>query len=285
MIQIGSYNNLKVIRTSPEGIILSDGEQEVLLPEHQVTRKVEMGDELFAFVYQNKEGDAIATTKRPYACAGDFAFLKLVAKTEDGGFLDLGIDKDIFIPSNQRQPLVVGHRYIVYLFLDKIDGKLTATTWLDDHIQKDPAGLEAGDEVSLLISEISELGYSAVINNKYVGLLYRDEVYEDLQIGQTCTGYITKIREENNLIDLSLRQQGFDFILTSKDEVLDVLKQNQVIPLGDKSSPEEIRDQLRMSKKAFKKIIGMLYKERLITIADYEIRLAAPAEQTEDKQA
>jgi predicted RNA-binding protein (virulence factor B family) len=274
MIKAGTYNSLKAVRTAAEGIILSDGTEEVLLPEHQITKPVEIGDDLFVFVYQNKEGETIATTKRPHACAGDFAFLKVVAKTDNGAFLDLGIDKDIFIPLNQRQPLMVGKSYVVYVYLDKIDGKLTATTWLDDHIDRDPAGLEVGEEVSLLISEISDLGYSAIINNKHIGLLYRDEVYEDLEVGQTCSGYVKKIREDSNLIDLTLRQQGFGFILGSKDELLELLKRSGgVLPFGDKSSPDEIHEQLKMSKKAFKKISGMLYKERLIEISDFEIRL------------
>ncbi|MDF3077625.1 MAG: RNA-binding protein [Sphingobacteriaceae bacterium] len=274
MIQAGTYNSLKAVRTAAEGIILSDGTEEVLLPEHQITKPVEIGDDLFVFVYQNKEGETIATTKRPHACAGDFAFLKVVAKTDNGAFLDLGIDKDIFIPLNQRQPLMAGKSYVVYVYLDKIDGKLTATTWLDDHIDRDPVGLEVGEEVSLLISEISDLGYSAIINNKHIGLLYRDEVYEDLEVGQTCSGYVKKIREDSNLIDLTLRQQGFGFILGSKDELLELLKRSGgVLPFGDKSSPEEIHEQLKMSKKAFKKISGMLYKERLIEISDFEIRL------------
>lgn len=272
MIQIGTYNYLKVKNTTPEGLILTDGEQDALLPEKQ---EAEEGEELFVFVYHHKDGRVMATSKRPYAAAGDFAFLKVVDETDNGSFMDIGIDKDLFVPANkQEHPLQLGKKYVVYVYVDKHDGKLTATTWLDDKVETDLSDLEEGDEVSLLICDTSELGYSAIINNKYLGLLYRNEVYEELEIGESRVGYIKKIRPEDNKVDLSMRPLGFDFILDSRDSVLDILKESGgVISLGDKSSPEDIRQQLKMSKKAFKQVIGGLYKQRLITISDHEIRL------------
>ena len=272
MIQIGTYNYLKVKNTTPEGLILTDGEQDALLPE---TPEAEPGEELFVFVYHHKDGRLMATSKRPYAAVGDFAFLKVVDETDNGSFMDIGIDKDLFVPSNkQEHPLQLGKQYVVYVYIDKHDGKLTATTWLDDKVDTDLSDLEEGDEVSLLICDTSDLGYSAIINNKYMGLLYRNEVYEELEIGESRVGYIKKIRPEDNKVDLSLRPLGFDFILDSRDSVLDILKESGgVINLGDKSSPEEIRQQMKMSKKAFKQVIGGLYKQRLITISDHEIRL------------
>ena len=272
MIQIGTYNYLKVKNTTPEGLVLTDGEQDALLPEKH---DAEEGEELFVFVYHHKDGRVMATSKRPYAAVGDFAFLKVVDETDNGSFMDIGIDKDLFVPANkQEHPLQLGKKYVVYVYLDKHDGKLTATTWLDDKVETDLSDLEEGDEVSLLICDTSDLGYSAIINNKYMGLLYRNEVYEELEIGESRVGYIKKIRPEDNKVDLSLRPLGFDFILDSRDSVLDILKESGgVIGLGDKSSPEDIRQQMKMSKKAFKQVIGGLYKQRLITIADYEIRL------------
>ncbi len=273
MVHIGNYNFLTVKRSAPEGLILTDGEQDILLPQ-RVKTAATPGEELFVFVYHHKDGRVIATDKRPYACVGDFAFLKVVDETETGAYLDLGIDKDVFIPAKQKQPLEIGREYVVYVYLDERDGKMAATTWLDDHIDTEVPDLEEGEEVSLLIYDTSELGYSAIINNRYGGLLYRNEVYEALHVGQTCTGFVKKIRPETNKIDLSLRPIGFDFILDSKNEVLDLLKENGgVLALGDKSDPGEIRERLKMSKKAFKQVIGGLYRERLITLSDYEIRL------------
>ena len=217
----------------------------------------------------------MATSKRPYAAAGDFAYLKVVDETDNGSFMDIGIDKDLFVPSSkQEQPLQLGKKYVVYLYVDQHDGKLTATTWLDDKVETDLSDLEEGDEVSMLIFDSSELGYSVIFNNKYMGLLYRNEVYEELETGESRVGYIKKIRPADNKVDLSLRPLGFDFILDSRDSVLDMLRETGgVLGLGDKSSPDDIRQQLKMSKKAFKQVIGGLYKQRLITISDYEVRL------------
>ena len=199
----------------------------------------------------------------------------MVDQTDNGSFLDLGIEKDLFLPaSKQRRPIELGKEYVVFIYVDDNDGKLTASTWLEDNIETDLSDLEEGDQVSLLISEKSELGYSAIINNKYMGLLYADEVYEELRVGESRSGYIKKIRADINKIDLSLRPIGFDFILDSRDIVLDILKENGgILNLGDKSSPEEIRQRLKMSKKAFKQVIGGLYKQRLIALSDYDIKL------------
>jgi predicted RNA-binding protein (virulence factor B family) len=272
MVQIGTYNYLVVKGTNAEGLILSDGEQDVMMPEKT---DAGIGEELFVFVYHHQDGRIMATSKRPYAAAGDFAYLKVIDETDNGSFMDIGIEKDLFVPaSKQEQPLQIGKKYVVYVYVDQNDGKLTATTWLDDKVDTDLSDLEEGDEVSLLICDTSDLGYSAIINNKYMGLLYRNEVYEELHIGELRVGYIKKIRPEDNKVDLSMRPIGFDFILDSRDAVLDLLKETGgVLNLGDKSSPEDIRQQLKMSKKAFKQVIGGLYKQRLITISDEEIRL------------
>ena len=279
MIEVGTYNYLRVKDISPEGVILTDGEQEVLLPG-PLAQPVDTGDELLVFLYHHKDGRVVATTKKPYACAGDFSFLKVVDKNESGTFLDMGIDKDLFVPSSkQKYNLQVGRRYVVYVYVDQENGKLTATTWLEDKVSTDLSDLEEGDEVNLLICDESDLGYSAIINNKHIGLLYRDEVYEQLEIGDSLVGYIKKIRTGDNKIDLSTRRIGFDFILDSKQQLLEILKENNgVLHLGDKSSPDEIRSQLKMSKKSFKQVIGGLYKERLVTISDYETKLLPPSQ-------
>lgn len=274
MIQIGTYNNLLIERRTSEGLVLTDGEKEVLLFENEGVSDYETGETLFVFVYNNKEGRLVATTKRPVACVGDFAFLKVVGESEFGAFVDIGIDKDVFVPlREQKYPMKRGNSYVVFLYVDQHNDRLCASGWLGEHAASGVPDVEEGDEVSLLIAERSELGFTAVIDNKYLGLLYHNELYEELEIGEQRQGYIKRIRE-NNKIDLSLRAVGFDFILESKDALLDYLRRNGgVLELGDKSSPEDIHQQLKMSKKAFKQVIGGLYKQRLITISDYEVRL------------
>jgi len=274
-MQIGSYNNLTIKSKTSDGLVLSNEEGEnALLPYSSAPADAEMGDNLFVFVYHNKEGALLATTKRPYACVGDFAYLKVVGESDKGAFIDIGIDKDVFVPKReQRKPMFSGESYVVYLFLDEQDERIIASSYLEEFIEIDSLELEEGEEVSLLIAEASDLGYTAIINNKYIGLIYRNEVYEGVEIGESRQGFIRKIRE-NKKIDLSLRPIGFDFILESRDSLYDLLKANGgVLKLGDKSAPEDIHHHLKMSKKAFKQTIGGLYKQRLITISDYEIRL------------
>lgn len=274
MIQNGAYNNLTIQDKSKSGWILTDGEGTVVLPYEDEQTTEEVGETVFVFVYSNKEGQLVATRKRPYACAGDFAYLRVVGESEFGVFMDIGLDKDVLVPKReQKRPMSKGKSYVVFLYIDKFDGKLCASSYLEDFAEQEVPDLEAGEEVSLLIAERSELGFTAVINNRYLGLLYHNELYEELKIGETCMGYVKKIRD-NNKIDLSLRPIGFDFILESREEMLEYLKKiGGVLDLGDKSAPEEIHSRLKMSKKAFKQIIGGLYKQRLITISDHEIRL------------
>ncbi|WP_207533213.1 CvfB family protein [Desertivirga arenae] len=282
-MQIGLYNNLSVLGKNAEGLVLSDGTDTALLPFHQVKEDIAIGESLFVFVYHNKEGKLVATLDRPLACVGDFAYLKVVGENEKGVFLDIGIDKDIFVPKReQRRPMHSGESYVVHVFRDEMDERIVASSYLEEFVEIEPEELEEGEEVSLLVAESSELGFTCIINNKYIGLLYRNEVYEDVELGESRVGFIRKIRE-NKKIDLSLRPIGFDFILESRDTLLDILKANGgVLKLGDKSAPEDIRHHLKMSKKAFKQAVGGLYKQRLITIADYEIRLNE--DKTEEEQ-
>lgn len=274
MIEVGKYNELRFIKKTDAGLILTDGEKEVLLPYVLAPEGVQAGDNLHVFVYIHSDGRLMATTETPLATVGEFALLTVVDKNEEGVFMDMGIGKDVFVPEReQKRPMQVGQKYVVYLYSDEKNGKITASSRLADFIDQDEHDLEQGDEVSLMITEESDLGYSAIINQKYMGLLYHNEVFEDLKPGDIRRGFIKKIREENK-IDLSLQVIGFRHILDLKDSLMIDLEQNNgSILLGDKSSPEEIYNRLKISKKAFKKAIGSLYKERLIEISDFEIKI------------
>ncbi len=274
MIEVGKYNELRFIKKTDAGLILTDGEKEVLLPYVLAPEGVQAGDNLHVFVYIHSDGRLMATTETPLATVGEFALLTVVDKNEEGVFMDMGIGKDVFVPEReQKRPMQVGKKYVVYLYSDEKNGKITASSRLADFIDQDEHDLEQGDEVSLMITEESDLGYSAIINQKYMGLLYHNEVFEDLKPGDIRRGFIKKIREENK-IDLSLQVIGFRHILDLKDSLMIDLEQNNgSILLGDKSSPEEIYNRLKISKKAFKKAIGSLYKERLIEISDFEIKI------------
>jgi predicted RNA-binding protein (virulence factor B family) len=274
MVEIGKFNELRFIKKTDTGLILTDGEREILLPYGLSPEGAEIGDNLHVFVYIHSDGRLMATTETPVAQVDEFAFLEVVDENENGVFMDMGIGKDVFVPNKeQKRPMKLAQKYVVFLYNDEKTERITASSYLSDFINQDEHDFEEGDEVRLLITDESDLGFSAIINQRFMGLLYRNEVFEDLKPGDQKRGFIKKIREGNK-IDLSLQVIGFKHILDLKDSLMIDLQENDgLILLGDKSSPEEIYNRLKISKKAFKKTIGSLYKERLITISDHEIRL------------
>ena len=286
MIDIGKFNELRFIKKTDVGLILTDGEKEVLLPYVHAPQGSEPGDNLHVFVYIHSDGRLMATTETPLAMVGEFAFLEVVDVNEQGAFMNMGIGKDVFVPEReQKRPMKVGQKYVVFLYTDERNERITASSRLTDFIEQDTHDLEEGDEVSLLIFDESDLGYSAIINQKYAGLLYHNEVFEDLQPGDLRRGFVKKIREENK-IDLSLQVIGFRHILDLKDTLMLELQENGgIINLGDKSSPEDIYNQLKISKKAFKKAIGSLYKERLVLVTDNSVKLVEKPAAEIDKEA
>ena len=274
MVAIGQYNDLRIISKTDMGLILTEGDKDVLLPYNEVPKNIEIGDNINVFVYVQKDGRLIGTTKKPLACVSDFAYLTVVDDNEDGAFMDLGLGKDIFVPSReQKRPMFKGDSHVVYIFLDESNDRMVASSKLLNFVEVDDINLEEGDEVSLLIVDRSDLGYNAIIDNKYIGLLYANELFDTLNPGEIRKGWIKKIRVEGK-IDLSLQPMGYGHILDTKDNLLNELKQaGGIISLGDKSSPDDIYERFKISKNAFKKVIGGLYKDRLITISDHEIKL------------
>lgn len=280
-MRIGKYNTLRIVGKNSEGLSLSDGNQEVLLPYKDVPKGIEVGEELSVFVFLNKAGQLTATSETAFAEVEDFAFLQVVDTTSDGAYLDLGIDKDVFVPNrDQKRPMYTDQGYVVYIYLDEQSHRLLASSRLDQFVEEDDFDIDEGDEVQLLIAEKTDLGYNAIINNRYIGLLYHNELFSNLQVGDQRKGWIKRIRIEGK-IDLSLQPQGYSHILDTKDVLLKALRENGgKIALGDKSSPDEIYEQFQVSKSAFKKAIGGLYKERIITVGDYEIKIVV--DQTAD---
>lgn len=274
MAEIGRYNILRVAGKNSDGLSLSDGENEILLPLADVPPETEINDTITAFVYADKAGQLVATTKAAFAEVGEFAYLTVVDSGADGAFLDLGISKDVYVPiKEQRRPMRAGEKHVVYLYLDRERKRMLASSRLHKFIDEDDFDFEEGDEVQLLITEETDLGFNAIINNRYIGLLYRNELFAEIAVGEKRKGWIKNIRVEGK-IDLSLRPQGFGHVLDTKEVILRTLKEvGGVIHLGDKSSPEAIQARFQISKGAFKKAIGGLYKERLIMVGDYEIKL------------
>jgi predicted RNA-binding protein (virulence factor B family) len=274
MIEVGKYNNLRIVAKNSDGLSLSDGDREILLPYMDVPQGVELGDDIKAFIFVNKDGNTIATTKQAFAEVGDFAYLTVVDETEDGAYLDLGIGKDIYVPTrDQKRPMYKGESYVVYIYLDENSKRMLASSRLERFIEEEDFDFDEGDEVQLLISEKTDLGFNAIINNRYIGLLYHNELFSNLKPGEIRKGWIKKVRIEGK-IDLSLQPLGYSHILDTKDVILKELRENGgQIALGDKSTPDEIYNHFQISKSAFKKAIGGLYKERVITVGDFNIKI------------
>jgi len=279
MITIGKTYKLKAVKKLDFGVYL-DAEDlyEVLLPKKYVPRDLVMGDEIEVFLYLDSEDRPVATTLKPKAQLGEFAYLTVVDVNDAGAFLDWGLEKDLFVPyGEQHRPMEVGSSYIVYLYLDKLKGRITASSkidkFLDDHKPHDFVPQQA---VKLLIANSTDLGFKAIVNNSHWGVLYKNEVHQRLSFGQSIDGFIKRIRPDGK-IDLSLTS-FHDGGKESRDKyekiILDYLKQqNGFAPVHDKTDPKIISDLFGMSKKAFKKAIGGLYKQKIINIEKDGINL------------
>jgi predicted RNA-binding protein (virulence factor B family) len=274
MIDIGKYNDLIVKSKAAIGLYLHDGDESVLLPARYVPAGADTGDVLNVFVYLDNENRPVATTLKPHAVLGEFAFLTVKDITAHGAFLDWGIAKDLFVAyQEQRTEMQIGRKYLVHIFMDDFSGRIAASAKWGKYIDKDTDDLAEGDEVQLLVAEETDAGFKAIFDNRYEGLIYRNEIFQPLKEGDVKKGFIKFIRDDGK-IDLTLQKQGFKNVLDTKDMILETLKAHQgILELGDKSSPEEISRTLHISKKVFKKTIGNLFKDRLIIVRDYEIRL------------
>ncbi|MCO4294362.1 S1-like domain-containing RNA-binding protein [Solitalea sp. MAHUQ-68] len=273
-MEIGKYNELKFVKKSGAGLYFSDGKGEALLPYMEVPEGLQENDSLNLFVFLDGEDKPRATIQKPLACVDEFVALTVVSENERGAYMDWGLSKDLFVPlREQKTQMEIGEQYLVYISLDRVNGRIIGSTKLTNFIELSDFDVKQGDEVELIIADRTDLGYNAIVNKKYMGLLYHNEVFEHLYPGDVKKGYIKQIREDDK-IDLSLQAIGYKQVLDFKTTLLNQLeKNNGVLALGDKSSPDEILNELKVSKKIFKKTIGALYKERLIDIFEKEIRL------------
>ncbi len=275
MIEIGKYQTLTAARRIPHGMVLVDEEgDDVLLPNKYVPEGLQPEDSIEAFVYADSEDWPIATTQKPKAALHEFAYLQVVEVTPFGAFLDWGLDKDLLAPfAEQAKKMERGKRYLVYLLLDEQTDRMIASSKLKKFLETENIQLEEGQEVDLLIGPPTDIGYNAIINNCYLGLVYKSNLFLDIQPGEKRKGYILNVRPDKK-IDVTLQKPGYAKVEPNAEKILNRLKENEgFLPLHDKSDPEEIREQMEMSKKTFKKAIGALYKQRLIEIEENGVRL------------
>ncbi len=277
MLAIGTFHTLRIARATQVGLFLSDGKVDVLLPTKYVPKAFEIGDELRVFVYLDHEERPVATTLEPYVSVNNFAFLRVNYTNQFGAFLDWGLEKDLFVPfQEQARKMEVGKRYFVYVFLDHTSNRLVASSKLNQFLNQVPATYEPGEEVTLLFSHKTDLGINVIVNKQHKGLIYADEWYDEkFRPGDAVTGYVKLVRPDGK-IDVSLQQQGFQNIEPNAQKILDELKGSRgFLRLHDNSHPEDIKTVLKMSKKTFKKAVGVLYKQKRIEIKEDGIYLIA----------
>lgn len=276
MAEIGKRNTLAVVRWTSSGLFL-DAEDlgEVLLPGKYAPRGAAPGHMLDVFIYRDSEDRLVATTETPYAMVGEFATLKVVAVNSNvGAFLNWGLAKDLMLPfREQAAPVRVGQRVVVYVLLDPKTKRIVASTRLNRHLRRETPPFRKGDKVRLLVANRTPLGYNAVVENAYGGLLYHDTLSEPLEVGQQMEGFVREVRADGKM-DLSVEMVGYKKVASLTEHILEALERNGGrLEFDDESLPEEIRENFGVSKKAFKQALGNLYKHRRIQFEHPGIRL------------
>jgi len=275
MIHIGEYNTLTILREKDPGLFLSDEEDnEVLLPNRYVPEEFKIWDKLEVFVYLDNDERLVAVTDEPYIMKGEFAVLRCNEVTNHGAFLDWGMVKELFCPfKEQAFKMKRGGWYLVHCYLDEETNRLVASSKTNHFLDNKELTVAQFDEVDLIVSHPSEIGMNVIVNNQHLGLIFNDDIFKDLSVGDKLKGIVKKIRPDNKL-DITLGQIGYRNIEPNAEAIMHELHDNSgFINLTDKSAPEDIKDVLQMSKKSFKKAIGTLYKQRLISIDNDGIRL------------
>ena len=277
-IELGKFNQLEVVKQVDFGMYLDGGEEgEILLPTRYVPEDCKVGDWLNVFLYLDNEERLIATTLTPLVQVGEFACLEVSWVNQFGAFLNWGLMKDLFVPfSEQKMKMQVGNKYVIHAYIDDESFRIVASAKVDRYLSKEKAPYQPGEEVNILIWQKTDLGFKAIIENMYSGLLYDSEIFQTLHTGDTLKAYIKQVREDGK-IDLSLQKPGFekvdDFSKTLYHYIAD---HGGRIGLNDKSPAEEIYDVFGVSKKTFKKAVGDLYKKRLILLHEDGIELVRP---------
>ncbi len=276
MLIAGHYYTLRVERLSDHGLYLGDEEgEQVLLPNRYVSKENRIGDSINVFVYHDSEDRLVATTDHPLACVGEVAYLKVVDKTIHGAFLDWGLTaKDLFLPNrNQQGRLEIGRSIVVYLYTDNVTGRVVATQFLNGFIHNTDLSLKPKQRVDILVASETPIGYRAVIENRYWGMLYRNQLFQPIAIGDRLSAYVRRITEDRR-VDLILQPSGYEELQQAAERLLEMMRQGGGrLPLCDHSAPEEIYALTHMSKKVFKRSMGYLMKRGLVRMNEHETLL------------
>lgn len=275
MIILGEYNQLDIIRETNHGIYLGDGEgNEVLLPNKYIPESYKIWDTLEVFVYLDHEERPVATTLRPFVTLNNFAYLRCADTNTTGAFMDWGLEKQLFVPfREQARPMKKGSWYIVYLYLDEKTGRLAGSSKTRQFLSNENHTLKKFDKVQVLVTHISDKGANVIINNKHEGLIHIETIFEDIRSGDRMDAYIKKVRPDGK-IDVVIQPEGYKSIEPNAEYIYNELRAaGGFLPFHDKTDSEEIKNQLGISKKLFKKAIGTLFKDKKIVIKEDGIEL------------
>ncbi|MBL7698467.1 MAG: RNA-binding protein [Chitinophagaceae bacterium] len=274
MIKVGEYNHLKISREVDFGVYLDDGKEGILLPKRFVPENAKVGDEIKVFLYHDSEDRLIATTQQPKGKVGDIVRLKAVGTTHQGAFLDNGLMKDLFVPKSQQLTrMMPGGEYIVRIYIDERTGRMAATEKIDQFLSNESLDVKEMDMVHLMVLRRSQIGYVMAINHKHTGVLHFNEIFRDIRVGDSFSGFIKKIHEGNK-IDVVIGKPGYQKVEDEVHKILQLLEENNgYLPYNDKSDPEDIYSFFGMSKKTFKMTTGNLYKQRKIEFTKTGIKL------------
>lgn len=273
---LGKYNQLEVVKEVDFGVYLDGGDDgEILLPSRYVPEGCKPGDVLNVFIYLDNEERLIATTLQPKVQVGEFACLEVAWINEYGAFLDWGLMKDLFVPfREQKMKMQKGRSYVVHAHVDEESYRIMASAKVERYLSKEKPDYQPGQEVEIMIWQRTDLGYKAIVENQYSGLIYQGEIFKSLEPGMKLTAYIRQVREDGK-IDLTLQKDGQKKVEDFSEVLLQFINdQGGHTSLNDKSAAEDIYEAFGVSKKTFKKAVGDLYKKRLIVLEEGGIRLA-----------
>ena len=280
MLQIGKMNILQITGVQTDGVHFDAGEVgDIVLPKKAVPPESQVGDELEVFVYVDKENTLQGSLQKPYATVGEYAVLQVVSDSSAGAFLRWGMENDLLVPkAEQQHKMVQGQSYVVFVFLSAKTNRIVASSKLDKFLSRESPAYKEGEEVELIVFEETDLGYRALINRNHAGMIYSNEVFQQLRIGQQLKGYINKIREDQK-IDLILQQSGYQGVDAVTQNILGIIQEHGgKVAVTDKSPPDDIYALFSVSKKVFKKAIGALYKKRIVRIEPDGISLVSDKE-------
>ena len=275
MKEIGQILELESVKDMPQGVYLVNDEgQEILLPNKYVPSDLRIGDKVEVFIYTDSEDRVIATTLEPKVKLNEFAFLKAVDVNQYGAFFDWGMEKDLLVPfSEQFERVNGGKTYLIYLYKDELTNRMVGTTKMGRFVKANKLEIKTGDQVDLLVSGETEIGYKVIVNNKHYGMVFKNEVFKPIKIGEKLKGYLQRVRADNKL-DITLNSSNLSDVEVLSNKIYErLLKEGGKLNFSDKSAPEVIYKEFQVSKKAFRRSVGLLYKERKIVITPEEITL------------